>query len=141
MNSKTIDVSHDASFGNLYIVSTPIGNLQDITIRAVNVLFNVDIIACEDTRRTGILLQSISPVYETLSSGGQAVRPRFVSLNDYNEDKRAVEILSHLKNGLDVALVSDSGTPLVSDPGYKLVRECIKEGIKVESIPGPSAVL
>ncbi len=125
--------------GILYVVATPIGNLQDITLRAVDILKKVDAIACEDTRKTSILLGKIIPTSEV--TGMQPQRSRLVSYYEQNEAKRIPEIISALKNGLNIALVSDAGTPLISDPGFKLVRECIKEGIKVESIPGPSSVV
>jgi 16S rRNA (cytidine1402-2'-O)-methyltransferase len=119
--------------GILYIVATPIGNLQDITMRAVKVLGTVDVIACEDTRKTGILLAKV------LKS--ECPRPRLISYYEQNELQRIPEVIAAIKDGLNIALVSDAGTPTVSDPGFKLVRECIKEGIKVESLPGASSVL
>jgi len=119
--------------GNLYIVATPIGNLQDITLRAIEVLKTVDAIACEDTRKTGMLLSRILPIHTK--------KPRLVSYYEQNEMQRIPEIINALKNGLNIAMVSDAGTPTISDPGFKLVRECIREGIRVESIPGPSSVI
>jgi 16S rRNA (cytidine1402-2'-O)-methyltransferase len=119
--------------GILYIVATPIGNLQDITLRAIKVLQSVDVIACEDTRKTGILLSKILP--------SDKPKPRLVSYYEQNELQRIPEVVAAIKDGLSIALVSDAGTPTVSDPGFKLVRECIKEGIKVESLPGASSVI
>ncbi len=117
--------------GTLFIVATPIGNLQDITLRAISTLRSVDYIACEDTRKTGVLLKSLQVEH----------KPMLISYYEQNEQGRIPNILNLLKNGEDVALVSDSGTPLISDPGYPLVREALKEGINVVSIPGPSAVI
>ncbi len=113
----------------LYIVATPIGNLKDITLRALKTLQAADGIICEDTRRTSLLL-----------SHYQIHKPLTV-LNDYNEYKMFPRIINLLKQGQNLALVSDAGTPLVADPGFKLVRECIKEGIQVDSLPGPSSIL
>lgn len=113
----------------LYIVSTPIGNLKDITLRAIETLQSVDAIICEDTRRTSLLLNHF-----------QIHRPLFV-LNDFNEAKNLDSIIRRLKSGENLALVSDAGTPLISDPGYKLLRACLESGIEVDSIPGPSSVI
>lgn len=121
--------------GTLYIVATPIGNLQDIALRAIKTLQSVDAIACEDTRKTGILLSRILPISNTPN------KPRLISYYEQNELQRIPEIINALMNGLNIALVSDAGTPTISDPGFKLVRECIKERIRVESIPGPSSVI
>lgn len=115
----------------LYVVSTPIGNLDDITIRAINTLKQVSIIACEDTRKTAILLQKL----------GIIDRKKLVSLFEENEKIRIPEIIGYLEEGIDIAIVSNAGTPTISDPGFKLVRECVKNKIKIVSIPGPSSVI
>jgi 16S rRNA (cytidine1402-2'-O)-methyltransferase len=111
----------------LYLVATPIGNLGDITFRAVEVLKQVDIIACEDTRKTGILLKH----YE--------IKKPLISFHEYNENKVRNRIISILRDNKDVALVSDAGTPVISDPGYTLVRDAIKEDIDITTIPGATA--
>ena len=115
--------------GCLYIVATPIGNLGDVTRRAVNVLAEVEIIASEDTRRTAGLLTHLN-----------VPRPRLLSLRDDNESRAAAKVLGILKDGNDVALVCDAGTPLISDPGFRLVRLCWAHGVPVIPVPGPSAV-
>jgi 16S rRNA (cytidine1402-2'-O)-methyltransferase len=125
--------------GTLFIVSTPIGNLEDITLRAMKTLFSVDAIACEDTRRAGMLLDKLLANFA--GNPGDKKKPHFISYYEQNEQNRISEIITALENGLNVALISDAGTPLISDPGFKLVRECIKLGIRVESIPGASSVL
>lgn len=112
----------------LTIVPTPIGNLKDITLRSLETLQNVDGIICEDTRRTGLLLNHY-----------QIHKPLFI-LNDFNESKNFVQVLEKLKAGENLALVSDAGMPLISDPGYKLVREALKENIEVDCLPGPSSI-
>lgn len=125
--------------GTLFIVSTPIGNLQDITLRALKTLFNVAIIACEDTRRTGLLLQKL--VDEFAENPADKNRPMLLSYYEQIEQQRIPEIIEYLQAGQDIALISDAGTPLISDPGFKLVRECLQQNIKVESVPGASSVL
>jgi len=115
--------------GILYIVATPIGNMDDITYRAVKTLSSVDLVLCEDTRHTGLLMQKLN-----IATPLQAYYEEI-------EDKKIPEIVDALTQGRNIALVSDAGTPLVSDPGYRLVRECIKRDIPVVSIPGPSALL
>lgn len=113
----------------LFIVSTPVGNLKDITFRAVDVLKSVDYILCEDTRVSGKLLSTY------------AIQKDLSVINDFNEAKIIVRVLNDLVVGKNIALVSDSGTPLISDPGFKLVREAISRSVKVESIPGPTAAI
>ncbi len=130
--------------GTLFIVSTPIGNLEDITIRAIKTLFTVDSVLCEDTRRTGMLLKLLKEKYSnfvaTVSIKSEG-RQYLLSYYEQNEMQRIPQVITALKNGLSVALVSDAGTPAISDPGFKLVRECLSLGIKVESVPGPSSVI
>jgi 16S rRNA (cytidine1402-2'-O)-methyltransferase len=115
--------------GVLYVVATPIGNLSDITYRAVETLRNAALIACEDTRQTRKLLDHYG------------VKARVTSYHEHNEAARAAEILQMLEQGLDVALVSDAGTPLISDPGFRVVQAAAEAGIRVVPIPGPSASL
>ena len=125
--------------GTLYIVSTPIGNLEDISLRALKTFFDVDIVACEDTRRTGLLLEKL--LTEFAANPNDKKKPRLLSYYDQIELQRIPEIIDLLKAGYRIALVSDAGTPLISDPGFKLVRECLAQGIKVESLPGASSVM
>ena len=118
-----------SNIGTLFLVSTPIGNLKDITFRAISILKSVDLIAAEDTRRSKILLSK----YE--------IDTKMISYFEHNKFQRLQQIEQILKNNKDVAVVTDAGTPAVSDPAYKLVRKAIEIGCKVESIPGASAVL
>ena len=135
----------------LYIVATPIGNLKDITLRALEVLQSVDSIICEDTRRASILLnhyqipfghsRPLRRSFSEASEGGNPINKSLIVLNDYNEAKMVESIIRRLKSGENFALISDAGTPLVSDPGYKLVRSCIENGIQIDSIPGSSSLI
>ncbi len=113
---------------NLYVVSTPIGNLDDITIRALEVLKNSDIILCEDTRRSIKLLSHYK------------IKKKLISYHKFNEQKQLNNIIKYSKEGKILSLVSDAGTPLLSDPGRILVNECVKNGIKVTPIPGVSSI-
>jgi len=126
-------------------VSTPIGNLEDITIRAAKTLYSVDYLACEDTRKTGLLLKNLREKNLTCLTGETATdkskSPRLISYYEGKEDRKIPQIIKLLKEGKEIALTSNAGTPLISDPGFKLVRECLSQKIKVETIPGASAVL
>ena len=113
--------------GTLYLVATPIGNLADITARALRVLGEVDVIACEDTRHTQKLLTRFD------------LHTKTISYHEHNERERAAELCARLAAGTNIALVSDAGTPAVSDPGYALVRAAIEQGISVVPVPGPAA--
>ena len=113
----------------LFVVATPIGNLADITHRALETMRSVDLIACEDTRHTLKLLNHFG------------IQKPLVSYHDFNEQKKANELAGRIQAGLRVALVSDAGTPAVSDPGYRLVRACRERGLEVIAIPGPSAAV
>lgn len=114
----------------MYIVATPIGNLADITQRAVNVLKSVPVVACEDSRRSRVLLAHIG-----------AAPGRLLVLHDHNEASTSAAIVECLRSGQDVALISDAGTPTVSDPGFELVRQAWESGIAVTTVPGPSALM
>lgn len=115
--------------GTLYLVSTPIGNLEDITHRAVRLLGEVDVIACEDTRHTKKLLNHYG------------INTRTISYHEHNERERAIELLERLKRGADVAIVTDAGTPGISDPGFRLARIAIDSGVRVVPVPGASALI
>jgi 16S rRNA (cytidine1402-2'-O)-methyltransferase len=115
--------------GRLTVCPTPIGNMEDLSPRARRALAEADLVACEDTRRTGLL-------YERLD----IPRPRLVSNHEGNEAERATQIAQQIERGARVVLVSDAGTPLISDPGFRLMRACLERGLDVEVLPGPSAV-
>jgi 16S rRNA (cytidine1402-2'-O)-methyltransferase len=127
--------------GKLFLVSTPIGNLEDISIRALKTLFKVGILLSEDTRRTGQLLELLKYKYAELTEINFENKPKLISFYEGIEMQKVPELISLLKNDQDIALVSDAGTPLISDPGFVLVREAVKRKIQVISIPGASAIL
>jgi 16S rRNA (cytidine1402-2'-O)-methyltransferase len=128
MNMNT-NTQRQAGEGCLYLVATPIGNLEDITLRAVRILKEADLIACEDTRQTQKLLQHYG------------IRKEMVSYHEHNELTRSPELVIELEQGAKIALVSDAGTPGISDPGYRLVILCLRHHISVVPIPGPSALV
>ena len=117
------------SGGRLVVCPTPIGNLEDVTLRVLSALRDADVVACEDTRRTRVLLERYG------------VQATLVSYHEHNERERAAELVERMRAGAVVALVSDAGMPLVSDPGYVLVQGCVAAGLEVEVLPGPSAAL
>jgi 16S rRNA (cytidine1402-2'-O)-methyltransferase len=113
----------------LYVVATPIGNLGDITLRALEVLKSVDLVAAEDTRHSGMLIKHFG------------IKRPFISYHEHNEAKRTAELVERLAGGENIALITDAGTPGLSDPGLRLVRECIKRELSFTIIPGPSSIL
>jgi 16S rRNA (cytidine1402-2'-O)-methyltransferase len=115
--------------GRLIVCPTPIGNLEDVTLRVLSALRDADVVACEDTRRTRVLLERYG------------VQASLVSYHEHNERERTAELVERMRGGATVALVSDAGMPLVSDPGYVLVQGCVAAGLEVEVLPGPSAAL
>ncbi len=129
LSSPTDDPKHIDETCNLYVVATPIGNRDDITIRALNILGRVDLVAAENTRHTGRLLAHHN------------IKGNLISYHEHNEVKRTPELIHRLKTGSSVALVSNAGTPSVSDPGYRLVKEAIANNIKVIPVPGVSAAV
>ena len=122
MNQKSYDDS-----ASLYLIPTPIGNLDDITVRALKTLESVDFVLCEDTRETGKLLSKYN------------IKKRLISCHEFNEDKVRSFVVDELKNGLNIGLVTDQGTPIISDPGYIVAKEVIKAGFNVISLPGATA--
>jgi 16S rRNA (cytidine1402-2'-O)-methyltransferase len=115
--------------GRLVVCPTPIGNLEDVTLRVLSALREADVVACEDTRRTRVLLDRYG------------VSGQLVSYHEHNEQARSAELVGRMRSGAVVALVSDAGMPLVSDPGYVLVHACVAAGLPVEVLPGPSAAI
>jgi 16S rRNA (cytidine1402-2'-O)-methyltransferase len=113
--------------GVLYLVATPIGNLGDITLRAIETFKQVDFVICEDSRRSGMLMKHLG------------IQKKFRVLNEQTHTDKQKAMVEEMKNGASAAFISDAGTPLVSDPGFELVREAIRSGVRIESIPGPSA--
>ena len=122
MNQKSYDDS-----ASLYLIPTPIGNLDDITVRALKTLESVDFVLCEDTRETGKLLSKYN------------IKKRLISCHEFNEDKVRSFVVDELKKGLNIGLVTDQGTPIISDPGYIVAKEVIKAGFNVISLPGATA--
>jgi len=129
MNRAADSLSLRTHQGVLYVVGTPIGNLEDITLRALKTLSKVDLVAAEDTRNTRRLLAH------------HYINRPLISMHEHNEERRAVELMSKLDKGTSIALVSDAGTPTLSDPGYRLVKDAVAAGIRVVPIPGPSAAV
>ncbi len=122
----------------LFLVSTPIGNIDDISIRALKTIFSSEIIACEDTRQTGQLLAILKERFPTYVGD---ITPKLIAYHDKNEEKLVPELIGFLKNGTSITLVSDAGTPMISDPGYRLVEAAIKRNILVTPVLGASAIL
>lgn len=118
-----------AAPGIVYLVPTPIGNMGDITARAVEVLSNVELIACEDTRTSGGLLQKLG------------IRKKLISYHEFNESSRAQQLVQLVQDGHDIAVITDAGSPGVSDPAYRVVRAAIDHGLTVSALPGPCAVI
>jgi 16S rRNA (cytidine1402-2'-O)-methyltransferase len=116
--------------GRLTVCPTPIGNLEDLSPRVRRSLGEADLVACEDTRRTGLLFERLD-----------IPRPRFVSYHEGNESERAGQLAQQVERGAKVALISEAGTPVISDPGYRLIRACIERDLDIEVLPGPSAVI
>ncbi len=128
-NTSMTDQTNRSNYGCLYVVATPIGNIEDISLRAINTLKEVSLIAAEDTRHSQRLCQHY------------AIGTPMISLHEHNELARVEQIAEKLAQGQSIALISDAGTPLISDPGFKLVRELRNKGHKVSPIPGPSALI
>lgn len=125
--SPELQLNNKESMGKLVVVPTPIGNLEDITLRAINVLKNCDLILAEDTRTSGVLLKHFG------------IETRMQSHHKFNEHQTAENIAQRIKTGETIALISDAGTPAISDPGFLLVRACVQAGVEVECLPGATA--
>lgn len=153
-NEMPTSKKNELKYGSLYLISSPIGNLKDITLRAIETLFNVDLLLCEDTRVTSKLLHRYQDVANELIDMStkydapqytefettKAKTPKLLPFHEHNEARLHTQVLENLMQGMNIGLISDAGTPLVSDPGFKLVRECLEQNIRVEAIPGPTAV-
>ncbi len=120
-------MSNKTFMSKLYVVPTPVGNLEDITLRALRILKEVDLILAEDTRTTGILLKHFE------------IKKPMLSHHKFNEHQTVESVVSRIKSGENIALVSDAGTPGISDPGFLVVRECVRNGVEVQCLPGPTA--
>ena len=120
--------SYDGS-PTVYLIPTPIGNMEDITLRAINILKEVDVLFCEDTRVTGLLMQHLD------------IKKKLIANHEFNEDENKDKIISFLKDGLTVGIVSDRGTPIISDPGYELARHAMENGYNVVGLPGATALI
>jgi len=129
LNSPTDNQKQIEQTGNLYVIATPIGNMEDITLRALDILRKVDLVASEDTRHTGKLLK-----YHN-------IKGHLISYQEHNEEERTPVLIHHLKTGSSVALLSNAGTPTVSDPGYRLIKKAIEDRIRIIPIPGASAAI
>jgi 16S rRNA (cytidine1402-2'-O)-methyltransferase len=126
-SSKNISAKQPISMGKLYVVPTPVGNLEDMTFRAIRILKEVDLILAEDTRTSGILLKHFE------------IKNAMQSHHKFNEHKTVESVINRIKGGETVALISDAGTPGISDPGFLVVRECVRNGIEVQCLPGATA--
>ena len=120
-------MSNQTYMSKLYVVPTPVGNLEDMTLRAIRVLKEVDLILAEDTRTTGILLKHFE------------IKKPMLSHHKFNEHQTVESVVSRIKSGENIALVSDAGTPGISDPGFLVVRECVRNGVEVQCLPGATA--
>ncbi|MBI5326661.1 MAG: 16S rRNA (cytidine(1402)-2'-O)-methyltransferase [Ignavibacteriae bacterium] len=130
MVNRNLELGDRVLESGLYIVPTPIGNLDDITFRAMKILSSADIIACEDTRHTGIMLKALNITHKKLES-----------YHEHNEESKSALLVNEILSGKSVALVTDAGTPGISDPGYRIIKKAIEQNIKIISLPGPTAFI